>query len=156
MASTTAAVRRETIPDNRILGEYEAGSSTRYRLRATMPVFVVLVQGANNIEFKVRAPYRETPGYPLAGVPRLYSRRATASGSLQVSSLLHTRGQGAPKVNTQTRPAGLDHLRALGSPTVIPPSTTPPVIPPVTPPVTPTSTPRNLRYVERRNRPQRN
>lgn len=151
MATQATAQRTpEKIPDDRVLGEYEAGPRTYYALKATMPVFTVLVQGGNNVGFQVRRPY-EWPAAEVAGKPRIYFARA--AGRLQVSGLVHVRALGNPAVSPQTRPSGLVHTRAQGALTVIPPPTTPPVIPPDTPPVTPVTSPRNLRYVRRRNRP---
>jgi hypothetical protein len=167
----TAQRTPETIPDDRVLGEYEAGSRVTFFLKATMPVFTVLVQGGNNVSFQVRRPY-EWPTEEIAGKPRVYNVRI--AGKVQVSGLVHERALagssygfglfgdstyggaslGGPTVSVKFTPAGLARSRGLGTIAVSTSVVTPPVIPPVVPPPGTSSTlsggPRSIRGVRRR------
>ena len=152
---TSATTRRtpETIPDDRVLGEYEAGSRVTFFLKATMPVFTVLVQGGNNVSFQVRRPY-EWPIGEIAGKPRVYNVRI--AGKVQVSGLAHTRAAGALVVGVAFSVASITRTRTLGSlsvsiPPVIPPDPGPGPSPDPTPHSTLSGGPRSIRGVRRRD-----
>lgn len=109
-----------TIPDNRVLGENEAGPRVIFFLRATPPVFTVLLQGHSNHQRLVRAVVQA----PSVGLPssRLYPARR--AGIIQASGLVHARTLGSPLVSPSFSVASLVHARGLGD--LVVSTTTPP------------------------------